>query len=321
MLQRLRDADTRRAWDVLLLLVFLPGAAFWAFIVLVQPAGLGSHANIYTDAAATWVRGGDPWQVGPPAAVFAGPPPMLLPFVPFVGLPVDVTRLAWFVADLVIAAWVIRRLGMPAYWIAFPPLFSAIVLGHVEILVLAALVLKGPLAGLAAVVKPYAAWPLVAERRWGALAVTAIVLVVSLPFLPWTRFFEGLQAIGANLARQHVGDSAFGEPLLMAVGVAALLSLGLRRALWLGVPVLWPYAQPIYKVMTLPVLTPILALFWALPVPGATLLGIVAFAVLVRIDGVRALPPLLRTGIQPIARQPHVAASGLATPSSNLVTT
>jgi hypothetical protein len=220
----------------------------------------------------------------------------------------------------VIAAWVIRRLGMPAYWLAFPPLFSAIILGHVEILVLAAIVLRGPLSGLAAVIKPYAALPLLAERRWRALAVSTAVLVVSLPFLPWTRFFEDLQSIGATLARQHVGDSTFGDPVLMAIATVALLSLGLRRALWLAVPVLWPFAQPIYKSMTLPVLTPVLALFWALPVPGATLLGVVAFAVLVRIDAVRALPALLRTGIQPIARQPHSVAERLATPSSNLVT-
>ena len=42
-------------------------------------------------------RSGTRWQaairgrVGPPAGVFAGPPPMLLPFIPFVGLPIDVT--------------------------------------------------------------------------------------------------------------------------------------------------------------------------------------------------------------------------------------
>ena len=138
-----------RSWDAVLLLAFIPGAAWWAFIVLIQPTGLGSHANIYTGAAAAWLSGGDPWTFGPPSAVFAGPPPMLLPFVPFVSLPVDVTRLVWASLDLVVAAWVLRRLGMPAYWLAFPPLFSAIVLGHIEVLILGLIVLRGPIGGLA----------------------------------------------------------------------------------------------------------------------------------------------------------------------------
>lgn len=288
-------------WDGLLLLAFIPGAAWWAMIALFHPPGLGSHANIYTGAAATWLGGGNPWTYGPPAAVFAGPPSMLLPFVPFVGLPIDVTRLAWFAVDLVVAAWVIRRLGMRAYWLLFPPLFAAIILGHVEVLVLGLLVLRGPLAGLAAVIKPYAALPLVAERRWPALALAAIVVVATLPILPWARFVTEAGTIAATLARQDHGDAVFGDPLLMGAGIVALASLGVRRALWLAVPLLWPYAQPIYKTMTLPVLSPVLALAWALPVSGATLVGVIALAALVMLDRVRPLPRWLKAGIEPAA--------------------
>lgn len=300
----LRGRRASALWDVLLLAAFIPGSAWWALIALVQPAGLGSHANIYTGAAAAWLGGGDPWSVGPPAAVFAGPPSMLLPFVPFVGLPIDFTRLAWFALDLVLAAWVIRRLGMRAYWLLFPPLFAAIILGHVEVLLLGMLVLRGPLSGLAAIIKPYAALPLLAERRWSALALAAVVVIVTLPILPWARFISEAGSISETLARQNVGDAVFGDPLLMGVGIVALGALGIRRALWLAVPVLWPYAQPIYKTMTLPVLSPVIAIAWALPVPGATLVGVVALAALVMVDRVHPLPAWLKVGIEPAASPP-----------------
>jgi hypothetical protein len=300
-----------KVWAVLLILAFLPGAASWMLAIIIYPPAIGSHANIYTAAAAAWMAGGDPWTVGPQQAIYAGPPPMLLPFLPFVGLPIDVTRFTWFAADVVLAIWVTRRLGLPAYWLSFPPLFDAIFLGHIEVLILALIVLPGPLSGLAIAIKPYAAFPLLAERRFLALAVGVLVVVVTAPFLPWARFASEFSAISANLSRQSHGDSVFGDPLLMAVAAVALLALGIRRALWLGVPVLWPAAQPIYKTMTVPALTPIIALAWALPIPGATLAGIVAQAALERLDRRRPIWPWLKYGLQPAssvrrAETPHL---------------
>jgi hypothetical protein len=221
--------------------------------------------------------------------------------LPFIPLSVDVTRLAWFALDVVLAIWVFRRLGLGPHWIAFPPMFAAIVLGHIEVVVLALLVLRGPLAGLAAFIKPYAVLPLIAERNWRALIVGAAVLLATAPFLPWPRFLQEAPLINATLARQDVGDSAFGDPVLMAIAVVALAALGPRRALWLGVPVLWPHAQPIYKVMSIPALTPVLAIAWALPIQGATLMGVVILAVLVTLDRVRPLPGWLRLGIHDVA--------------------
>jgi hypothetical protein len=141
----------------------------------------------------------------------------------------------------------------------------------------------------------------VAERRWPALALAAIVVVATLPILPWARFVTEAGTIAATLARQDHGDAVFGDPLLMGAGIVALASLGVRRALWLAVPLLWPYAQPIYKTMTLPVLSPVLALAWALPVSGATLVGVIALAALVMLDRVRPLPRWLKAGIEPAA--------------------
>ena len=307
-----------RGWHPLLAGVFAIGSGYSLFVSALVPGLIGSHALFYTLSAGAMLNGGDPWAVGPPLAVFGGPPTMLVPFLPFAFVPEMVTRVAWVVGMLLVAAWSLRRLELPAYWLIFPPLFEAILLGHPEVLVLAGLVFAKRLGGLALLIKPYAVLPLLAERRWVAIGIGAVAAAATLPFLPWQRFLEQLPQIGATLARQDVGDSTFGEPVLMVIGAIALLLLGPRRALWLAVPVLWPYAQPIYKVMTVPMLTPVLALAWALPIPGLTLVGIVAYAVLVTAERRISLPSWLRSGIRPLARteQPAASAAPLASTAS-----
>jgi hypothetical protein len=264
---------------------------------IIAPQSIGSHAAIYTDAARTWLAGGNPWTVGPELAVFAGPPPMLLPFVPFINLPVDLTRLVWVGGTLILAIWTLRRLGMPPYWLAFPPLFEVIELGHPEVLILWLLVLGGPVSGLAAMVKPYSGLAILAERRWTALLALAVGLVATAPLLPWFEFIRELPRIAELVVIQNNGDSVFGQPVLMVVAVAALAVLGPRRGLWLATPVLWPYAQPTYKVMTVPALSPVCAFFWAIPVPGFTLVGVVAEAALLWIGRRSTLPAWLRAGL------------------------
>jgi hypothetical protein len=291
---RRRDSALTRprlSWSLALALVFAVSSAWSVIVVAVAPGILGSHAAVYAEAARAWLTGGDPWRVGPPLVVFAGPPPMLLPYAPFAFVAPDVTRFVWVALDAAVSIWALRRLRLPAYWLAFPPLFEAIVLGHPEVLVLAFIVvglqstldrranrLEQAIAALSAVIKPYAALLLLAERWWWAFAAGAAIGVISALFLPWQLFLSELPMIGANIARQNVGDSTWGQPLLMAVAAAALLALGPRKALWLAVPVLLPSAQPIYKVMTIPMLPPVLALFWAIPIPGLTLVGLVLYA-------------------------------------------
>ena len=236
---------------------------------------------------------------------------MLLLFVPFVPMPVDVTRLIWVGAMLLAAIWVIRRLGLPGYWVAFPPMFQAIFLGHPEVLVLALLVFGGPLSGIAAVIKPYAAAPLLAERRWSAFMVALAVVLITAPFLPWATFISDLPSIGANLFRQNHGDSTFGSPILMAMAVLALASLGLRRGLWLSVPLLWPLAQPMYKTASLPAMSPFLAITWSIPVPGFTLVGLSVEAIVLRWASRRPLPAWLMHGFMPA---PASGPFGSATP-------
>lgn len=287
----------QRPWNVVLPVVFAVFSARFVLESVVDFRGVGSHAAIYTAAASAWLAGGDPWLVGPPAAVFSGPPPMLLPFVPFVGVPVDLTRIIWVVGGILLAFWTFRRLGLPGYWIAFPPLFQVIRLGHPEVLVLWLLVVGGAVSGLAAVIKPYAGAALLAERRWSAIALAATVVLVTAPFLPWPRFFSELPMILENLAAQSHGDSVFGQPVLMVIAVVALLGLGLRRGLWLAAPLLLPNAQTGYKVASVPQLSPLVAVFWAIPIPGATLAGVVTEALLLQIAKRRAIPGWLGSGI------------------------
>ena len=281
-------------WDFVLAATFMAGSAWALFLSLVYPGLIGSHALLYTNAALAVLRGGDPWTVGPP--IFAGPPTMLLTFLPFAGASDLVVRGSWIAIDVVVAVWAIRRLGLPGYWLAFPPLFGSIILGHPEVLLLGLMVGARTLSGLAILVKPYAVFPLLAERRWRALALGLAIVVVTIPVLPWPMFFAQLPEIVVTLVRQSNGDAA-GDPVAISVGVIALLSLGLRRALWLAVPVLWPFAQPNYKVMTMPAFTPVLAFMWAIPIPGFTVAGIVVLAGLVMVDRVRPLPPWLQRGI------------------------
>jgi hypothetical protein len=284
-------------WNLLLPLAFAIGSAMPVLLAVLDTRLIGSHALIYTGAAQAWLAGGDPWSVGPKAVVFAGPPSMLAPYVPFVGADPMVTRVIWVVGAAVLALWILRQLKLPGYWIAFPPLLEGVILGHPEILVLAALVVGGATAGIAPFIKPYAGMALLAERNVRGVAAAVILTLASFLILPWRQFVAELPTINENLARQARGDSVFGEPLLMVVALLALVGLGWRRGLWLSVPVLWPYAQPIYKTMSVPAMSPVIAIFWALPLPGATLVGLVAEAVLIQLDRRVTLPSWLQAGI------------------------
>jgi hypothetical protein len=292
-----------RPWNILLPVMFAIGSADFGLAVLLDPRSVGSHAVIYTEAARAWLEGGNPWTVGPPSAVFAGPPTMLLPFVPFVALPGDVTRVIWVAGTAILAVLVLRLLRLPGWWIGFPPIFHAILLGHPEILVLWLIVGGGLVSGLAAVIKPYAGLPLLAERRWLAIAFGLVVVVITVPLLPWQEFIQMLPTISAIYGQQTTSsDSTFGSPVLMIVAVGALALLGWRRGLWLATPLLWPGAQPIYKVVSVPALSPLIALIWALPVPiaaatHATLIAVVIEAAVRQLGSRRPLPLWVREGV------------------------
>ena len=298
-------ARARTPWDVFLLVLFSAVSAWSVIVSIYEPAIVGSHAVVYTDAAAALMSGGNPWDVGPPMVRFSGPPTMLVPFIPFVIVPESVVRVVWVAGMAALAVWVVRRLRLPAYWTVFPPITDAVVLGHVEVGILWLLVVGGPASGLAALVKPYTAAALLAERRWTALLVAAVLFLATIPLLPWGSFLGQAHLITGQLANQARGGvSVFGEPILVVVAVLCLGTLGPRRALWLSVPLLWPFAQFLYKVITVPQLSPVIAAFWAIPVPGFTLVGIVVDAAIRSVGRLRPLPRWLEVGVRPAAVYP-----------------
>jgi hypothetical protein len=209
-----------------------------------------------------------------------GPPTTLIPYLPFAYLPQELSAAVWMVGSLLIAALTLRKLRLSPWWLAFPPLFHPLLLGNEEVLMVGLLVLGGDrIAGLAPLLKPYTLIPLVIQRRWAAAALGPILGLVSLVLLPWGTFMQSLPLIRERIISQNNGDNAFGDPLLMAIAFVALVSLGVRRGSWFATPVLWPYAQTHYGLMTVPIVPPLLALVWALPIPEAITVGIVALAI------------------------------------------
>jgi hypothetical protein len=266
-------------------LVFFFVSGRWFASYLVGPGSLGFDARLYAVAARALVEGRDPWHADLFGAHFAGPPTTLIPFVPFAYAPEEVVAAAWIGGSLLLAILILRRLGLPPWWLAFPPLFFAIVTGSVEVLMVALLVAGGVTSGLAAVLKPYAVLPLLAERRWGALVVAMAACAATLLALPWGTFVGDLPYISDRLQFQSFASNAFGNIPLMLIAAAALLSMGIRRALWLATPVLWPNTQVHYAAMTLPVITPLLATCWALDFPNAMVVGVVLAAISHRLRG------------------------------------
>ena len=268
-----------RPWSVVLPIVFLVSSGRWFASYVAFPGSFGYDARVYPLAARAMLEGRNPWLVELNGGTVVGPPTTLIPYLPFAYLPQELSAVLWIAGLFVIAALVLRRLGLPAWWLAFPPLFDPIVLGNEEVLLLGLIVLGSRLGGLALLLKPYAVIPLIVQRRWSAAALGAIVGLVSLVVLPWGTFIASLPTISQRIVSQSFGDNAFGDPLLMGIAIVALLSLGIRRGFWLATPVLWPYAQTHYGLMTLPIVPPLLALVWALPIPESITVGIVVLAV------------------------------------------
>ena len=170
------------------------------------------------------------------------------------------------------------------WWVAFPPIVDAALVGDPDVAVLALLVCGGGRLGpVAPFLKIYAFIPLVGERRWRDVAMALGLLAASVLVLPWGLWLSQLPLITDHLISVSGSTSVFGQPILMAIAVVAMLSLGLRRAGWLAVPLLWPYTQLHYAAISVPGLTPYLALCWCFPTPEVWLLSTCVFAVYQRL--------------------------------------
>lgn len=270
---------------------------------------VGIDATIYYRGVVAWLRGGDPWD----AAVvlngwpyhYAGSPVTTILMAP-AGLVGELAFTRIFViATWASAVWTLRRLNLPLWWLLFPPMAEALFSGNPQIVVLALLLAGHPVASaIATGLKVYAFIPLLGEGRWrhvwagiGLIGATAVVASGL-----WVEYISRIGFISHRLMEESTGGaSAFYDPELLAVTVLALVVLMIRdrrTAGWLAAPAVWPSSQFHYATMALPVMSPFLAVFLALPTHRAAPIAIV-------LEVVRRLvqPPVMHA-IAKVTRQP-----------------
>ncbi len=195
--------------------------------------------------------------------------------IPFAVLPEGLARLLLVALGVAATVWMIRRLKLPIWWLAFPPLVDGLWIANPHVFV-APLLVAG-LAPIATVVKLYAGAVPALRLDWRALAATAALLLVTFPFLPWGLFVERWPEVSGALRDQSAGGglSVWVTPLLLPVALVAGFLLGRKRLAWWAIPVFWPYTQWYYSSLVMPVLTPLAGVVLSVPVPGATTVALV----------------------------------------------
>jgi hypothetical protein len=260
--------------------------------------------RLYLAGTREWLAGGDPWSVHFGTFHFAAAPPSLLPIVPFALLPQQLAIALWTTLAVVASFWMLRRLGLPWWWITFPPLVDNLWNGNPQLFLVPLLLV--PVAFLAPIVKAYAVVPLVIQLRVRMLALTILIGIVTLPILPWADFLAHLSDTTGFLAEQSQGGmSAWIFPLLVPFVAVALVLMGREKASWWFVPALWPSTQWYYSLMAFPALTPITAAILAAPVQGGPAVATIVAAAEVWFVRRRAQPA---STPQPIA-QPGPSAT------------
>ena len=260
------------------------GLLAWFVVIdllwIAKPDVLGIDARLYQRATSAWLAGDDPWSVAELGFPYAAGPHTLLLYAPTSVLPLNLSVALWLTIGAAVSVWVVRRLGLPLWWVLFPPLAHAIWNGNPQTVMLALLVLATPLAGgLAAIVKLYALLPLAFHPR--RLIVAIGVLGITLVVLPWQLYVEHGLGIGTHVATAWNG-SAWRVPILMPVTLLALWILRRTGGEWFSVPAVWPATQFYYVSTALPALVgrPALAALLALPVPlmtPAVVIGLAAW--------------------------------------------
>jgi hypothetical protein len=238
----------------------------------------GADIRLYLAGTREWLAGGDPWSVHFGTFHFAAAPPSLLPMVPFALMPEPLAIALLTVLAVVASFWMLRKLGLPWWWIAFPPLVDNLWNGNPQLFLVP--LLLGPAAWLAPIVKAYAVAPLIIQFRVRTLAITALVGLITLPILPWAEFIAHLSTTTGFLSEQSQGGmSAWFIPILVPFCAVALVVMGRQRASWWFVPALWPSTQWYYSLMAFPALTPLTAAILAAPVQGGPAVATIVAAV------------------------------------------
>jgi hypothetical protein len=235
----------------------------------------GYDGMLYRTATVDWMQGRDPWTPPTEGAAFAAPPPTLLAMIPFALVPEPVARVVLLALGVIASVWMVRRLKLPIWWLAFPPLVDGLYIGNPHIFI-APLLVAG-LAPVAGFLKLYALAVPALRLDVRALVITAVLLVVTVPLLPWGQFFAEWPQINDALRRQAGGTglSVWATQWLLPAALAAAIFVGRERLAWLAVPVFWPFTQWYYAAMALPGVTPLAAIAFATPVAGATTVALV----------------------------------------------
>ena len=255
-------------------------------LLVISSATPGFDGRLYRTATVAWLHGGDPWSVYGGAIRFAAPPPSLIAMVPFALVPEDVAVAVIIGLGLIGTAWAIRRLGLPLWWLAFPPFIDGLYNANPHVLLLPLLVAGA--APVAVLVKVYGGLVPLVLGQWRAVAISAVVLVVTVPFLPWGTYIAEWASLTASLVEQSDGGmSATATPILIPVAIVALIVMGRKRAAWWIVPVLWPSTQWYYASLAMPGATLVSAVIVAIPVPWSSTLAaaLVAVEVVIRRRG------------------------------------
>jgi len=269
-------------------LVFIPLSAADA-VASVAKGWLGTDAYLYYEASAAWLSGGSPWDVSVTNQGFVyhyyALPTATVVLAPFTALPENVFVAGWIVAQVLAAAWIVRRLELPWWWIAFPPMVNGILAGNPSPLLIALLVASSPaLKAIAVLVKVYAVVPLFGERRWRAIAIAAALAAITLAAAPglWADFIAGSAGrTSQQLAEARGGYNAFGNAAIMAGAAVAVLLIArrdLRVAGWLAPIALWPGSQFHWSTLAMPVMTLPMAYLLALPAHGLPPIAVMVYA-------------------------------------------
>lgn len=230
-------------------------------------------ARLYVAAARAWLTGADPWAVSIGGDYFAAPPPTLLVLAPFAIPGGEVLLMASVIAGAIAT---IRVLHLPWWWLLFPPLIEAVVSGNIQTWLIPLILWRsGPVAVLA---KVYAIVPLFLLDRRKAVIASGLVLLLTIPILPWGLFLENLPVILGYYTEQSTYRLPL--PVLLALapfGLWALWRVGRERGAWLVVPAFagyqWYYAT--FVMVTGSWLTAAVA---AVPVAGSGLLALFALS-------------------------------------------
>lgn len=263
------------------------GLAFWFAANAVPASALSLRdttllyfdARLYLAATRMWMDGGNPWSVSLAGNFYAAPPPSLLPLAPLAVLPIDLGVAVVAAAVMGAAVATVRLLGLPWWWLLFPPLVQCILSANVHGLVIPLIILRA--GAIASFLKVYALGPLLILGRWRAVLATFVLLLVTLPFLPWATYLADLAGITTRLAEQTKHDI----PIPVLVAVAPLVAvasavIGRQRAAWLATLALWPSQQYYYGTLAMPAKSSIAAAIVALPVTGSPIAAIIVLAVL-----------------------------------------